>query len=384
MTRPDEIAALANEDELADFIYQVQDYSHAKRKAAMLWPLVRLSATSPGDGARDVLHEFDVHQYVSDYEFRADQDYKPNEHEQAILEDAINGVISGIEAALAPAEKAGDDPLDDLVARFSAALLAKLKDAREKYGYADEGWQYDDWRLSCREQLLKHLAKGDPRDVAAYCAFMWHHGWSTVAATPTPPSVDVVKVGKTKCHWCSGKGTRELGVGAAVVCGRCGGAKYDELIQSAAQGGGTKSDGEPGNGKQPTMASRQSPPGPSDPPAQEAVALLHTEIDQIIKKIMHANYSDKPRLELAIGRAIERANTHPLELLSYYGITRERPPAQESATEDNRCVKLEDALRQAIDYIKDGCPEDSYSFVMMEAKVALNERGWDTSLAGRQ
>jgi hypothetical protein len=46
MTRPDEIAALADEDELADFIYQVQDYSHAKRKAAMLWPPVHLSATA--------------------------------------------------------------------------------------------------------------------------------------------------------------------------------------------------------------------------------------------------------------------------------------------------------------------------------------------------
>ncbi|HEH6364040.1 TPA: hypothetical protein SHS77_005889, partial [Raoultella planticola] len=24
--------------------------------------------------------------------------------------------------------------------------------------------------------------KGDPRDVAAYCAFMWWHGWSTKPA----------------------------------------------------------------------------------------------------------------------------------------------------------------------------------------------------------
>lgn len=33
--------------------------------------------------------------------------------------------------------------------------------------------------------LAEHVAKGDPRDVAAYCAFAWHHGWSTAeAATP--------------------------------------------------------------------------------------------------------------------------------------------------------------------------------------------------------
>ncbi len=26
--------------------------------------------------------------------------------------------------------------------------------------------------------IRQHLAKGDPRDVAAYCAFAWYHGWS--------------------------------------------------------------------------------------------------------------------------------------------------------------------------------------------------------------
>ena len=85
------------------------------------------------------------------------------------------GLVAG-EAEPVPA-----DPLDDLVARFSAALLEKLKAAREKYGYGDEGWRDDDWMGECQIKLLSHLVKGDPRDVAAYCAFMWHHGWPTIA-----------------------------------------------------------------------------------------------------------------------------------------------------------------------------------------------------------
>ena len=84
-------------------------------------------------------------------------------------------------------EAVNGDPLDDLVARFSAALLAKLKAARVKYGAYDEGWREPGWEADCQKHLIAHLAKGDPRDVAAYCAFMWHHGWSTVAPALSAP-----------------------------------------------------------------------------------------------------------------------------------------------------------------------------------------------------
>ncbi len=40
-----------------------------------------------------------IHDYVSEYEYRGDQDYKPNEHEQAMLEDAINGYIAETKVA---------------------------------------------------------------------------------------------------------------------------------------------------------------------------------------------------------------------------------------------------------------------------------------------
>ena len=75
------------------------------------------------------------------------------------------------------------DPLADLVARFSAALLTKLRAAERKYGWND-GWMRDDWREDCQRQFLEHAAKGDPRDVANYCAFMWHHGWPTALRSP--------------------------------------------------------------------------------------------------------------------------------------------------------------------------------------------------------
>ena len=68
----------------------------------------------------------------------------------------------------------------DLVARFAAALADKLAEAERKYGYTD-GWADAAWIDECRAQLVHHVAKGDPRDVAAYCAFLWHHGQSTAA-----------------------------------------------------------------------------------------------------------------------------------------------------------------------------------------------------------
>lgn len=66
----------------------------------------------------------------------------------------------------------------DLVTRFATALAVKLHAAELKHGYSD-GWKEPDWMDECRQKLLDHLAKGDPRDVAAYCAFLWHHCQST-------------------------------------------------------------------------------------------------------------------------------------------------------------------------------------------------------------
>jgi hypothetical protein len=69
-----------------------------------------------------------------------------------------------------------------LIQRFAYALACKLADAEKKYGYSDN-WMRPDWMDECRSSLLDHVAKGDPRDVAAYCAFLWHHGERTALAT---------------------------------------------------------------------------------------------------------------------------------------------------------------------------------------------------------
>ncbi|MBN3004487.1 hypothetical protein JW897_12150 [Chromobacterium alkanivorans] len=73
----------------------------------------------------------------------------------------------------------------NLVGLFAEALAFKLTAAQEKHGYTNN-WMRPDWMNICRAHLLQHLEKGDPRDVAAYCAFLWHHGESTAAPQPEP------------------------------------------------------------------------------------------------------------------------------------------------------------------------------------------------------
>lgn len=73
----------------------------------------------------------------------------------------------------------------DLVLRFASALADKLYKAEQKYGRSTD-WMKDDWYDDCLQSLFEHIGKGDPRDVAAYCAFMWYHGWKTEAVQPSP------------------------------------------------------------------------------------------------------------------------------------------------------------------------------------------------------
>ena len=97
------------------------------------------------------------------------------------LADTKKDIDAAEDAILAmQAERRGHDPLGDLVQRFADALLAKLRLAQAN---GRSGWDQDDWEEACRKGLMRHIEKGDPRDVAAYCAFMWHHGWSTQPIT---------------------------------------------------------------------------------------------------------------------------------------------------------------------------------------------------------
>lgn len=80
-----------------------------------------------------------------------------------------------------------------LVTDFCTALAEKLYKAQLKYGY-DADWKQDGWPSQCQTHFHQHIAKGDPRDVAAYCAFMWWHGWSTKPAECTEPRTVTVKL----------------------------------------------------------------------------------------------------------------------------------------------------------------------------------------------
>lgn len=66
-----------------------------------------------------------------------------------------------------------DGPLASLVAGFAQALLEKLDDMQE-----DALWTSPEQGDRLRRRVRQHVENGDPRDVAVYCAWAWHHGWS--------------------------------------------------------------------------------------------------------------------------------------------------------------------------------------------------------------
>ncbi|MBB3876134.1 hypothetical protein GGR47_002380 [Sphingomonas aquatilis] len=65
-----------------------------------------------------------------------------------------------------------------MIDAFARSLKVKLARAEAKYGYSDN-WRTDDWEADCQCDLAKHVAKGDPLDVAAYAAFCWARGYRT-------------------------------------------------------------------------------------------------------------------------------------------------------------------------------------------------------------
>ena len=71
-----------------------------------------------------------------------------------------------------------------LVRDFAEAMAKKLRDSEIKHGWT-ANWMRQDWRDELASELLRHVRKGDPIDVAAYCAFAWFHGWSVAPTSPT-------------------------------------------------------------------------------------------------------------------------------------------------------------------------------------------------------
>lgn len=65
-------------------------------------------------------------------------------------------------------------PDDAAVDRFAAAMKAKLAGARAKGRSGWDGPECDAGTLS--RMLREHVDKGDPRDVANFCCFLWNRG----------------------------------------------------------------------------------------------------------------------------------------------------------------------------------------------------------------
>lgn len=66
---------------------------------------------------------------------------------------------------------------DDLaIDRFAEELKAKMRKNRDR---GRSGWENSDWMDACKSFLVSHLAKGDPRDIAIYAMFLWHHNEET-------------------------------------------------------------------------------------------------------------------------------------------------------------------------------------------------------------
>lgn len=119
---------------------------------------------------------------------------------------ALAGMSS--EPVAVAAEKIVPDGLHpdtaELVIRFATDLAEKLHRAEQKYGHAN-GWMATGWYNECLQQFWEHIVKGDPRDVAAYCAFMWYHGWKTEAAKPALVAVPTFE------EWCQRTNQQPVG-----------------------------------------------------------------------------------------------------------------------------------------------------------------------------
>lgn len=119
----------------------------------------------------------------------------------------------------------------DLVDRFAAALKEKLAKAQAKYGYSD-GWLSEDWRDDLARKLTEHVQKGDPRDVAAYCAFAWHHGWST---TPIAPDGLLERLGEALQLLAPDQGERASPAFVAVLAAQCLASTQQAAVSASEQ-----------------------------------------------------------------------------------------------------------------------------------------------------
>lgn len=90
----------------------------------------------------------------------------------------MRDVLRALERMTVPVESLGrsesEHPDDIAVDRFAAEMKAKLAAARAK---GRGGWDDDeDLQQHLSNLLREHVEKGDPRDVANFCCFLWNRG----------------------------------------------------------------------------------------------------------------------------------------------------------------------------------------------------------------
>lgn len=139
----------------------------------------------------------------------------------------INGemIITGRLDGLHPSTAA-------LVNDFATALAEKLRKAELKYGYSN-AWTNNGWMTECLADFHRHIAKGDPRDVAAYCAFLWYHGWKTEAAQPAPVVPKSISVRQAISALESADAVTTIGQAYKIGWNACRAAMLQELQKSA-------------------------------------------------------------------------------------------------------------------------------------------------------
>lgn len=100
------------------------------------------------------------------------------------------GMVSSYTEALRLLVKDKDEgigrDITHLVLKTAAEMEHKLLKSELK---RDTGgvWRNTMWYDELKEELLKHVYKGDPVDVLIYCAFAIYHGWDIRPAHPSYP-----------------------------------------------------------------------------------------------------------------------------------------------------------------------------------------------------
>ena len=109
-------------------------------------------------------------------------------HAAIAAHDAIGAWVAAL--AVAPEPPAQEPHPDDVaVDAFAAAMKSKLAEARAK---GRGGWQD---KKQCSQQYLStllrdHVRKGDPRDVANFCCFLWNRAEGIAPAPAQEPMTD--------------------------------------------------------------------------------------------------------------------------------------------------------------------------------------------------